>query len=381
MAISEPHLVNAAMLAIEEINSQGGLLGRPMRGIIKDGCSDPQIFKQRAEELIIQEGVVGIFGCWMSSSRKAVLPVVERHSSLLWYPVQYEGLEGSRNIVYTGSCLNQQVEPGVRWAIRKGRTSSFLVGSDYVYPRTVNRLIRGLVTAAQGEVTGERYQKVGAGDFEAIVQEIQLKRPDIVYNTLNGADNVAFFKALRKAGITPEQSLVMSFSLSELELSRCGDLAEGHLAVASYFQSMATSENKEIVERFRRRYGQDTVLSDPSVTAYAQLHLYKEVVEKAASLETEAILHHLPKCRLQLGGEVLEMQSNNHAERRAIIGRIVANRQFQVLWRSNRQITPQPWLGVEESDLKTRELVLQALRALPEIAEQSSPLESHAARN
>lgn len=380
MAISETHLVNAAMLAIDELNTTGGVLGRPIRGIVADGASDPEVFRDRAERLIEADGVACIFGCWTSSSRKAVLPVVERNNSLLWYPVQYEGLERSRNIIYTGSCLNQQIEPAVRWATKQDLTRCFLVGSDYVFPRTANRLIRGLVEAAGGEIIGERYEPLGAANFQDIARRIAEAQPDIVYNTVNGADNISLFAALRRAGVRPERSPVMSFSFSELELAQAGDLAVGHLACWSYFQSMEAPENFELVRRFQGRYGESEVLSDPTVTAHAQMHLWRDVVSRAGSLETDAVLAHLVGSRMRLGGEILEVVENNHVHRAAVIGRARPDRQFDVIWRSNRQIAPQPWLGVDEVEFLARDLVLGALRALPEMAEKNASLEGQMAR-
>ncbi len=371
MALSETHLVNAAMLAVDEINQNGGVLGRPVRAIVEDGASDPHIFASKAERLLVQEQASSIFGCWTSSSRKAVLPFVEAHNGLLWYPLQYEGLETSRNVVYTGSCLNQQIEPAVRWAQKQEKDSCYLIGSDYVFPRTANRLIRGLVESAGGQVLGAAYSPLGSARFAEIAAEIAELKPQIVYNTVNGADNIALFEALARAGIDPKKIPVMSFSLSELELVRCGNAARGHLACWSYFQSMDSERNRELLSRFRGRYGESEVLSDPAVTAYSQVHLWKEVVEKAGSFDTQDVLEHLPGSRFSLGDDELEMHSNNHVHRRAVIGK-AQGEQFRVIWTSPRPIEPQPWLGVDTTDFLSRDLILGALKALPEMAEQNS---------
>jgi len=371
MALSETHLVNAAMLAVDEINQSGGVLGRPVRAVVEDGGSDPNMFSTKAERLLSDYKATSIFGCWTSSSRKAVLPVVERHNALLWYPLQYEGLETSRNVVYTGSCLNQQIEPAVRWAERQGYRSCYLVGSDYVFPRTANRLIRALVEAADGKVLGTVYQPLGAARFQDIAAEIAELKPQIVYNTVNGADNVLFFEALHRAGVSAKETLVMSFSLSELELSLCAEAARGHLACWSYFQSVDSEKNRALLARFRGRYGASEVLSDPAVTAYAQVHLWKDVVERAGSLETDAVLAHLSGSKLQLGDDELEVLANNHVQRRAVIGK-AQGEQFRVIWSSPRPIEPQPWLGVDTTDFLSRDLILGALKALPEMAAQNS---------
>lgn len=371
MALSETHLVNAAMLAIDELNQRGGVLGRPVRAVVEDGASDPVVFRAKAERLLVEHKVSSIFGCWTSSSRKAVLPLVERHDALLWYPLQYEGLETSRNVVYTGSCLNQQIEPAVRWAQQQGKKSCYLIGSDYVYPRTANRLIRALVEASGGTVLGSVYQPLGAARFDTIAREVADLKPDIVYNTVNGADNVALLGALHKAGVEAKTTVVMSFSLSELELGLCAEAARGHLSCWSYFQSMDSEKNRELLARFRGRYGESEVLSDPAVTAYSQVHLWKDVVERAESLETEAVLAQLSGSKMALGDDELEVLANHHVQRRAVIGRAHGD-QFKVIWTSPRPIEPQPWLGVETTDFLSRDLVLGALKALPEMAAQSS---------
>lgn len=371
MALCETHLVSAAMLAIEEINQSGGVLGRPVRALVEDGASDPQLFGAKAERLILRDEVSSLFGCWMSSSRKAVVPVVEQHDNLLWYPLQYEGLESSKNVIYTGSCLNQQIEPAVRWALKQGRSRCYLIGSDYVFPRTANRLIRGLVESSGGEVLGVAYRPLGAARFEQIAAEIAELKPEIVYNTVNGADNVALFEALEKVGVDSKKIPVMSFSLSELELGRCGSSARGHLACWSYFQSMSSEKNRDLVARFRGRYGESEVLSDPGVTAYSQVHLWKDVVERAGSLTAEDVLAHLPGSFLSLGEDRLEVLPNHHVERRAVIGEAQGH-QFRVIWSSPRPIEPQPWLGVDTERSVSRDLILSALKALPEMAAQTS---------
>lgn len=381
MALCERNLVNAAMLAIDELNSDGGLFGRPIRGIVEDGASDPTTFQTKALKLTQQDGVNSIFGCWMSSCRKAVLPVVEGQNALLWYPLQYEGLERSRHVVYTGSCLNQQIEPAVRWAFRQGLNRVLLVGSDYVFPRTAHRLIRGLVNGGGGSVVGEYYQPLGRADFSAVAEAISLEKPDIVFNTVNGADNIALFKALSRAGVRAGTTPVLSFSLSEIELARLGGRATGHLACWSYFQSTEAAENRALVERFRGRYGEGEVLSDPAATAYAQVHLWKAVAERAQGLETQDLLLHLPGAYMHLGGEELLVRENNHVDRRAIIGRARADQQFDVIWQSNGLIAPEPWLGVDQADIFARDLVLEALRALPEMAERASVLEGQVAHH
>lgn len=375
MAISERHLIDAALLAVEEINERGGVLGQTVRTVVEDGESSPNVFRSRAEKLLKRDRVSSVFGCWTSSSRKAVLPLVEAERSILWYPMQYEGLERSRHVVYTGSCLNQQIEPAVRWAMKRDRMRVFLVGSDYVFPRTANRLIRGLVEAAGGVVLGECYEPLGGANFAETARAIRAAEPDIVYNTINGSDNLAFFREFSAQRLRADRTPVMSFSFSEIELAAAAGLAEGHLACWSYFQSMTEPENQELVARFRARFGHRSVLSDPSLTAYTQVHLWKDVVERAGTLDTDAVLARLVGTKFSLGGQELEVRENNHVERPAVIGRATKDEQFEVIWRSQVPIAPQPWLGVDEANLVARDLVLGALGAIPELAAHNSELE------
>jgi urea ABC transporter urea binding protein len=381
MAICERHLAQAARFAVDEVNAAGGVLGRHVTAVVEDGASNPLGFSNKAHKLITQDEVVGIFGCWTSACRKAVRPIVEHHNLLLWYPVQYEGLERSRNIIYTGSCLNQQIEPATRWAIAQGKRRFFLVGSDYVFPRTANYLIRALVEGAGGEVIGEEYRPLGAGGFREVVERIKRVAPDLVFNTINGSDNLEFFRELANAGLNADQCPVMSFSLSELELPDLKGGASGHFACWGYFQSVDVPENRELLRRFRERYGEHEVLSDPAVTAYAQIHLWKQVAETANSFDTDTMLRAIVGSELSLGGDTLEVRSNNHVKRRALIGRIRPDNQFDVVWGSHEAIAPKPWLGVEESNLDSQALLLETLGGVPEMMNQKAELEREIAQH
>jgi len=374
MAICERHLLQAAQLAIDEINAAGGVLGRHITAVVEDGESNATTFASKARKLLTQDGVVSLFGCWTSACRKAVRPIVEHHNSLLWYPVQYEGLERSRNIIYTGSCLNQQIEPATRWALAAGKRKFFLVGSDYVFPRTANYLIRALVEGAGCEVVGEEYRPLGCGQFRDVAERIKRVTPDFVFNTINGTDNLEFFRELGDHGLTAENCPVMSFSLSELELPDLKGGASGHFACWGYFQSVDAPENRELVRRFRERYGEHEVLSDPAVTAYAQIHLWKQVASSAGSFATDAMLKAIVGSELSLAGDTLEVRSNNHVKRRALIGKIRPDNQFDVVWGSTEAIAPKPWLGVEESSLASQALLVDTLGGVPAMVQEQAAL-------
>ena len=220
MAASEHPLVDAVRLAVEEINAASGLLGRPVEMVIADGQSDARIFAAEAERLIATEHVSALFACWTSACRKAVKPVVERHRHLLFYPLQYEGLEHSAHIHYTGAAPNQQIIPGTRWALDTLGKRVYLLGSDYVFPRTAHLIVRDLVRAGHGSVVAERYRPLGDADFSAIVAELRALRPDVVLNTINGDSNGHFFRALHAAGL--DDIPVVSFSVAEDGLAAIG---------------------------------------------------------------------------------------------------------------------------------------------------------------
>jgi len=367
MAKVEKHLVDATIMAIDEINQNGGILGRQIKAVVKDGASDPAVFAVEAEKLLKEENVEAIFGCWTSASRKAVKLIVERYNSLLWYPVQYEGLEQSPNIMYTGSCLNQQIEPAVNWALSSGRQKSFLLGSDYVFPHTANSLTRALITQGGGQVVGEQYVSLGSDGFEEAVTAIKTLQPEIVYNTINGDGNLSFFRRLAEEKIDVNKCIVMSFSFSEIELQEVMEEASGHYACWNYFQTLKTPENEQFLDNYKQRFGQHTVVSDPIVTAYTQVYLWKEIVSSAGSCDCKEILccangkHVVGPCGL------FKLQANNHIMKPAFIGRATQSGQFDIVWSSNSLIDPKPWLGIEDIELKSRSLIQEALSRYPEV--------------
>jgi urea transport system substrate-binding protein len=230
MAISEVTVKNAELLAIEEINAAGGVLGKKLEPVIEDGSSDWPTFAEKAQKLISQDRVATVFGGWTSASRKAMLPVFERNKALLWYPVQYEGLESSPYIFYTGATTNQQIVPGLDYLKQQGKKRVFLVGSDYVFPRTANKIIKAYAKANGMEILGEEYTPLGHTEYSTVVNKLQQAKPDAVFNTLNGDSNVAFFKQLRGAGITAASMPVVSVSVAEEEVRGIGpDNVAGHL--------------------------------------------------------------------------------------------------------------------------------------------------------
>jgi urea transport system substrate-binding protein len=345
MAISEKSLVDAVAMAVEEINDAGGVLGRRVEMVVADGQSDNAVFAREAERLIAVEKVSAVFGCWTSGSRKTVRPVFEKHDHLLFYPVQYEGLESSPNIVYLGAAPNQQIIPAVRWMVRTIGRRFFLVGSDYVFPRAANAIITDHVKAWRGDIVGEEYAKLGARDMQAIVRAIVAAKPDAILNTLNGDTNIAFFAALRAAGITPTQIPTMSFSIAENELqSLPKDVMAGDYAAWNYFQSIDSAVNQRFVQSFKLRYGRDRVTSDPIESAYAGVHLWAAAVAAAGSPDVAAVRKAVgDRSQRGPGGMIYVDPDNHHTWKTVRIGRIRADGQFDIVWSSEYPIRPVPY--------------------------------------
>jgi urea transport system substrate-binding protein len=346
MAVSERPVIDATLLAIEEVNEDGGVLGRPVEAVVEDGQSDGAVFAQKADKLITQDGVVAVFGCWTSASRKAVRPVVEKRDHLLLYPVQYEGLEQSLNIVYLGAAPNQQIIPAVTWCcafLKKKKL--FLVGSDYVFPRAANAIIHDQADSLGAQVVGEEYLLLGSTDVQPVVQKIAASKAEVILNTINGDTNVAFFRGLRRAGITPARVPTISFSISEEELSsfRPKDVV-GDYAAWNYFQSIDSPRNEAFVRQFRDRYGAARVVSDPMEAAYVGVHLWAQAARQAGSVDAKAVRQALkgqtydaPEGRVRIDPET------QHTEKYVRIGQVTADGRFAVVYSSEQAIAPVPY--------------------------------------
>ncbi|WP_017304719.1 urea ABC transporter substrate-binding protein [Spirulina subsalsa] len=347
MAISETTVVDAEKLAIKQINEAGGVLGKQIEAVIEDGASDWPTFAEKAAKLIDQDKVVTVFGCWTSASRKAVLDVFESKNHMLWYPVQYEGQECSRNIFYTGAAPNQQIEPAVTWLLENKGNKFFLVGSDYVFPRTANTIIKEQLKAKGGETVGEDYLPLGNTEVTPIITKIQAALPDggVIFNTLNGDSNVAFFKQLQGAGLTPDKYPVMSVSVAEEEVQQIGaEFLKGHYACWNYFQTVETPKNQEFVEAFKAEYGQNRVTNDPMEAAYIMVYLWKQAVEKAGTADD------LDKVRMAAIGQEFDapegkvtMNVNHHISKTVRVGQVREDGLFDIVWSTEGPIDPLPW--------------------------------------
>lgn len=345
MAISEGPVVRATLLAIDEINAAGGLLGRRIEPIVVDGRSDPETFAREARRLIVGQNVSVIFGCWTSASRKMVKPEVEKLGHLLFYPVQYEGLESSPNIVYTGAAPNQQIIPAVKWSFDKIGRRFFLVGSDYVFPHVANMIIRDHVNALRGEVVGEEYILLGSNDVDAIVRKIVETRPDVILNTINGDSNVAFFRALRAAGVSPHQIPTVSFSIGESELKTMPGLPmTGDYAVWNYFQTVEGDANRDFVRGYRTKYGPANTTSDPMEAAYFGVHLWAQAVIDAETDDVASVREAIKRQSWNAPeGVVYVDPENRHTWKTVRIGRVNERGMFDIVWSSGRPVRPVPF--------------------------------------
>ncbi|WP_250125386.1 urea ABC transporter substrate-binding protein [Chroococcidiopsis sp. CCMEE 29] len=347
MAISERSVVDAEQLAIEEINNAGGVLGKKIQAVVEDGASNWDTFREKATKLIDQDKVVAVFGCWTSASRKNVLPVFEQRNHMLWYPVQYEGQECSRNIFYTGAAPNQQIEPAVDWLLENKGKEFFLVGSDYVFPRTANTIIKAQLADKGGKTVGEDYLPLGNTEVTPIITKIRQFLPNggVIFNTLNGDSNVAFFKQMQGAGLGPDRYPTMSVSIAEEEVRAIGpDYLQGHYAAWNYFQTVETPANQKFVQAFKQRYGQDRVTNDPMEAAYIAVHLWKQAVEKAGTADD------LAKVRAAAYGQTFEapegtvtLEPNHHLAKVVRIGEVREDGMFEIVNATNAAVEPIPW--------------------------------------
>lgn len=346
MAISETTVVDAEMLAIDEINAAGGVLGKQIIPIKEDGASDWPTFAEKATKLIDQDKVVTVFGCWTSASRKQVLPVFESKKHMLWYPVQYEGQECSNNVFYTGAAPNQQIEPAVDWLLENKGKEFFLVGSDYVFPRTANTIIKEQLKAKGGKTVGEDYIELGSTEVTPIITKIKAALPNggIIFNSLNGDSNVALFKQMQGAGLGPDKYPTMSVSIAEEEVKQIGkEYLKDHYASWNYFQTVESPENDKFVKAFKAKYGEDRVTNDPMEAAYIMVYLWKQAVEAAGTTDIEAVR------KAALGQEFaapegkVKMFPNHHISKTVRIGQVRDDGLFNIVWSSDGPVDPVPW--------------------------------------
>jgi urea transport system substrate-binding protein len=346
MAISETGSIQAERLAIEQINASGGILGRKIKIIQEDGASDWPTFAEKAKKLLISDKVATVFGCWTSASRKAVLPVFEKENGLLYYPTFYEGLEQSKNVVYTGQEATQQILAGLDWLVKEKKAKTFfLIGSDYIWPRTSNKIARKHIeNVLKGTVVGEEYYPLGHTQFGSLINKIKLKKPDAIYAIVVGGSNVSFYKQLKAAGVTSAKQTLLTISVTEDELLGIGgENMVGFYAAMKYFQSLDNPNNKKFVEAFKAKYGAKSVIGDVTQAGYLGPWLWKAAVEKAGSFDVDKVVAASPNIELKTAPEgYVKLHPNHHLWSKLRIGQVELNGQFKVLYESGL-IEPNPF--------------------------------------
>ncbi len=346
MAISETGSIQAEQLAIEQINAMGGVLGRKIKIIVEDGASDWPTFAEKAKKLLVNDKVASVFGCWTSASRKAVLPVFEKENGMLYYPTFYEGLEQSKNVIYTGQEATQQIIAGLDWIAKEKKAKTFyLIGSDYIWPRTSAKIARKHIeNVLKGTVVGEEFYALGSTSFGSLLNKIKLKKPDVIYAIIVGGSNVAFYKQLKAAGITSDKQTLLTISTTEDEvLGIGGENLVGFYSAMKYFQSLSNSNNEKFVEAFKAKYGKNAVIGDVTQAAYLGPWLWKAAVEKAGSFDVDKIAAASPGLELSTAPEgYVKIHDNHHLWSKLRIGQWALNGQAKVLYESEL-IEPNPF--------------------------------------
>ncbi|MEO5663711.1 MAG: urea ABC transporter substrate-binding protein [Nocardioides sp.] len=346
MSISEKTVSDSLGLAAEQINADGGVLGKQLEIVQEDGASEPTIFAEKAEKLIQSDCVAAVFGGWTSSSRVAMRPVVKSLNSLLFYPVQYEGLEADRNIFYTGATTNQQIIPALDFLKNEKKIDSiFLAGSDYVFPRTANKIIKQYAAANGIEVLGEEYQTLDKGEWGTAVDKIVETQPDVVFNTINGDSNVAFLEEYDAKGLSAKTIPIVSVSIAEEEAAAIDVDLTGQMTSWNYYQTVESPDNAEFVKAFKGKYGEDRVTSDPMEAAYTSLWLWKGMVEKADSFDVDDVIEASDGVSFDSPeGKVVVNGDNHHIAKTTLIGEVQPNKLIKTIWSSDGPIEPDPFL-------------------------------------
>jgi urea transport system substrate-binding protein len=344
IAIAEASVVDAEKLAIEQINAAGGVLGKKIEAVVEDGASDWPTFAEKAKKLLLVDKVACVFGCYTSASRKAVLPVFEQNKGLLYYPTYYEGLEESPNVLYTAQEATQSVVAAVNWLAQNRGKSFYLIGSDYIWPRTTNKIARPAIGKVGGSVTGEEYYPLGHTQFTTAINKIKLTKPDVILSTIVGGSNVAFYKQLMAAGVTSKKQTLLALAVSEEELSGIGaENAAGYLSCMGYFQSVQNPANEAFVKTFKSKYGAKRVTGDTLECGYSSVYLWKLAAEKAKSFEVPAVVAASSELSFDAPeGTVKFHKTNHHLWKRARIGEFQKDGQVKVLYESPL-IEPNPF--------------------------------------
>ena len=344
IAIAEKSVVDAEMLAIEEINKAGGVMGAKIEAVVEDGASDWPTFAEKARKLLEKDKVASVMGCYTSASRKAVLPVFEKLKGLLYYPTYYEGLEQSPNIMYTAQEATQSVIAAMEWLTKNKGKSFYMIGSDYIWPRTTIKIAKATLARLGGKLAGEGYYPLGHIEFSSEINKIKAAKPDVILNCVVGGSNVAFFKQLTAAGITGKNQTILSLAVSEEEVSGIGaDNTAGTLTCMGYFQSLKNPANEKFVKAFKAKYGAGRVTGDTLSCDYTSVYLWKMAAEKAKSFEVEKVV--AASSNLEFDGPEGKIKfhaSNHHLWKHARIGAFRPDGQVDMIYESPL-IEPNPF--------------------------------------
>jgi urea transport system substrate-binding protein len=346
MAISETGSVEAEKLAISQINEAGGVLGRKIQFIQEDGASDWPTFAEKARKLLVNDKAASVFGCWTSASRKAVLPVFEQYNGMLYYPTFYEGLEQSKNVIYTGQEATQQILAGLDWVVKEKKAKTFyLLGSDYIWPRTSNKIARKHIEKKGLSVVGEEYFPLGHTQFNSVINKIKLKKPDVIYAIIVGGSNVAFYKQLKAAGVDLKKQTLVTISVTEDEiLGIGGQNIAGAYACMKYFESLDNPNNKKFVPEFQKMWGAGTVIGDVTQAAYLGPWLWKLTVEKAGSFDVDKIAAASPGVEFKGAPEgYVRIHENHHLWSKTRVGRAREDGQYDVIYETADLMEPNPF--------------------------------------
>ena len=350
MAVTQTEHFFGTALAIQEINQAGGVLGREIEVVAYDPESDPATYRRLADRLLTEDGISVIFGCSTSAERKAVLPAIERRNGLLWYPSLYEGFEYSPNVIYTGASPNQNSFPLAEYLVRNHGRRVFMAGTDYIYPRESNRIMRDLIESYGGEIVDEIYVPMGASEasLRDLVARIKQQAPDVVFSTVVGRAAQGLYQFYREAGLDPATLPIASLTMAEGEVHEIGAaLCEGHITAATYFASLPGATNRKFIDDFRRAFGVDRPVSMWSAGAYAQVRMFAMALARAGTLDTQRLV----EAALGLSFEAPEGNihidpDNNHTWLTPRIGRVRRDGGFDVIWQAKAAVKPDPYLAV-----------------------------------
>jgi urea transport system substrate-binding protein len=348
-AVAEKPMANAALMAIEEINANGGINGKKIIPIEEDYASNPSEAATKAKKLLLQDKAVAIIGGFTTSSRKAMLPIVEEHNGTLIYPTIYEGLEYSKNIIYTGTLPNQQLQGFIPWLTKNVGKKFYFVGSDYDFPAEINNQVRELLKMHGGEVVGEEYAPLGHSEFSSLINKIKEEKPDLIFSTLVGDSVASFYKQYKSYGLDPATMPIASPVTVESDIAAMGaSAAEGHITSAAYFQSIDTPENKKFVEKYLEKYGKDAPISHLVEATYNATHLLGQALENVENASnSEELVKAFAGLELQAPqGKIKVDEENNHTWLNSRIGKVGKDGQFEIISETKEPIYPEPWAEI-----------------------------------